>query len=1358
MKTAPFCPSMDMIHGLMKGTLQDIDPDSMGQHILECSECQSKISDWIKKDPFVADLKSVHKLPTESYRSVVQQILQRVRPRAQKAPAAPKADLSFLAPAHADHADDLGMLDRYRIVNLLGQGGMGMVFRAVDPSLERMVALKIILPQYASNEQLRKRFISEARATVAVRSAHVAEVYDCGEWNNVPYLTMELLSGESLDKRPMPMPVDVWRRIGFGITKGLADAHSYKIIHRDLKPGNIHLGKDARTGKPTVKLIDFGLARPIERAEELTRTGSAMGTPLYMSPEQAAGKKVDHRTDLYALGIILFQLATGKYPYQNVNQGAFALITELASPEPLPDVRTLAPNVPEILAKLISRLMDKNPEHRPASADEVLAIFKQSVDVAKPMEPGAAVAVSTPYITATPIPSDTVEYQNSRPVVPVESWAFEPSTSRASSASVATVAPIMTTPSERTPPPRRNRTLIFTSAILGVALAGGLTAFALGAFDAEPEPPKQHVKKEEPPVIPVIPEPVKAEPDDWPPLPEEGKTDPRPFQRPIFPKRKQQFPRGNPNPVPRAVTYTLVFDISEIPLGASVLLDGQPVPVQWDRERRNGQVRVQTTYKQSYVLSIRLGIREIRRASIVPAIVPEEDEVLAIKPDAIHYDKIDDLPANLNTYLITGGTWQRTSDELFLYSHDNHTDPRIVLGDARWTDYVYRLDLLQASSATTGCSICFRSSGLDGEYRLVFPEPGQTRCQLVRIERDGSTRVLSTWNYQLQSDRWYSLTIRAVGSQLTGSIQEPGQPSNSLFTLNDAAVASGAIGLTVPRTGYRFRKITLTTPDGSTLWDGLPRDDTQLRRVTALPSHLQDANASDFQNPDWYVESDRAGSRWTVKDNTIVGENPSNQLVSRSYLLSKKDYGDFRLKMEYQLEIGSIAGITIRATPDEQLPGPFNLALRDHPIVRLASALSRGDTTGTAHFLTNEPKIAPKISLAMLDRNTHTCQLDVRKDEVSLWIDGKMILNEKQNPKIVRQLAYSPALERKQGRVGFQINAGRMTVTKLQIQELDANGSAVGEAAAPTRVNPVPQVPVADPFKADSTWRGVKILDRGTEVGQTSFYELYIESRDGSQIAGTIVENGLTQRTLKVIGRVNQSKIEWKEIDPTTPTQSISVSGAFTNGILSLDIADGNRTGKAKLFRTRLASGDTFEEFYPIFNGRNLDAWWSTDTPEARFWEVTKSGTLSVRGERPAQLFSKFAFEDVHVWCRCRINSGGQGGVFVRAGTGSGSDAAPEGYQAIVASGIPKRETGSLQSWEKFEPTKLPGIVKPNQWFDLEILVRGDRVEIRVNDKESVSFKDISKRPASGRIALYQADAKSKIEFAMIAVKELKAK
>jgi serine/threonine protein kinase len=264
--------------------------------------------------------------------------------------------------------DEIGRLGPYRILKILGAGGMGIVFRGHDPILKRDVAVKAMLPTVAANDVNRERFLREAQVAAAIENDHIVPIYQVGEDRGIPYLVMRLLQGETLEqrlRRQRPLPVPEILRIARETAEGLAAAHAHDLIHRDVKPANIWL--EAPRGR--VVILDFGLARPAHDDSGLTQTGTVIGTPAFMSPEQARGKIVDHRSDLFSLGCVLFQMSTGRLPFHGTD--TLSRLLALAADDPLP-VRELNVEVPETLADLVAQLLVKNPLHRFPTAQGVV--------------------------------------------------------------------------------------------------------------------------------------------------------------------------------------------------------------------------------------------------------------------------------------------------------------------------------------------------------------------------------------------------------------------------------------------------------------------------------------------------------------------------------------------------------------------------------------------------------------------------------------------------------------------------------------------------------------------------------------------------------------------------------------------------------------------------------------------------------------------------------------------------------------------------------------------------------------------------------------------------------------------------
>jgi serine/threonine protein kinase/Leucine-rich repeat (LRR) protein len=274
--------------------------------------------------------------------------------------------------------NDIGSLGPYRIVKELGRGGMGAVYDAIDTRLERRLALKVMLAHFAAMPDAKARFLREARTAARIKNDHIVTIYQADEHNGIPYISMEFLEGSPLDeylKKKGSLSIRQIVQIASEIATGLAAAHAVGLVHRDIKPSNLWV--EAPNGR--IKLLDFGLAKPIHADIEVTQSGAIVGTPAYMSPEQARGEKVDHRSDLFSLGVLLYRLCANVLPFEGPN--TMAILMALGTKEPLP-VRDLNPLVPEPLAELMHQLLSKNPDNRPQSAEEVrnrLLLIAQSL-------------------------------------------------------------------------------------------------------------------------------------------------------------------------------------------------------------------------------------------------------------------------------------------------------------------------------------------------------------------------------------------------------------------------------------------------------------------------------------------------------------------------------------------------------------------------------------------------------------------------------------------------------------------------------------------------------------------------------------------------------------------------------------------------------------------------------------------------------------------------------------------------------------------------------------------------------------------------------------------------------------------
>jgi hypothetical protein len=291
----------------------------------------------------------------------------------------------------------------YRVTGQLGQGGMGQVFLAEDEMLGRKVAIKTILPAVSGVGESRARFLREARAMATVEHPRVVRVYSFGEAAGQAYFVMELIEGETLAARLHRTPqlsVEEGLRIAREVAEALAAAWSRGIVHRDIKPGNIVLDQDGH-----VHVADFGLARPAEtgRDPSLTREGAFVGSPHYVAPEQARASATDFRTDIYSLGIVLFEMLAGRRPFEG---GSAMEVVSRQLTEPTPPLRTFAPQTPDPVARLVRTMTEKDPTLRPASYPTLIASLSGTL-------PGAGTVAATSLPTST---MPTAEFPAAVPV------------------------------------------------------------------------------------------------------------------------------------------------------------------------------------------------------------------------------------------------------------------------------------------------------------------------------------------------------------------------------------------------------------------------------------------------------------------------------------------------------------------------------------------------------------------------------------------------------------------------------------------------------------------------------------------------------------------------------------------------------------------------------------------------------------------------------------------------------------------------------------------------------------------------------------------------------------------------------
>ncbi len=312
------------------------------------------------------------------HEAALREIVRRLKD--EEIPYANDEDLSFLHPT--DKAGVLGLLGHYEVQEQIGRGGMGVVLKATDPALNRVVAIKVLTPKLAASSTARRRFIREGRAAAAVVHDFIVTVYSVEEDAGIPYLIMQHIEGESLqDRLDRAGPLELLSivEIARQAATGLAAAHAHGLIHRDIKPANLLLEKPqslgdrvANAGSCRVKITDFGLARMADDVQ-VTHDGTVLGTPEYMAPEQARGERMDQRADLFSLGSVLYAMCTGTPPFQALS--ALAMLRQVSEETPTP-VRQVNPGIPTGLEAIISKLMQKDPDRRFQEAGEVAGVLE----------------------------------------------------------------------------------------------------------------------------------------------------------------------------------------------------------------------------------------------------------------------------------------------------------------------------------------------------------------------------------------------------------------------------------------------------------------------------------------------------------------------------------------------------------------------------------------------------------------------------------------------------------------------------------------------------------------------------------------------------------------------------------------------------------------------------------------------------------------------------------------------------------------------------------------------------------------------------------------------------------------------
>jgi serine/threonine protein kinase/type II secretory pathway component GspD/PulD (secretin) len=384
------CPTPDRWTALLGDELPADEQLDMQGHLDNCPECQRVLetcaadrSAWSAVPRWLGSAHADAKLQTA---------IERLKNSLDDGIGETDMTLDFLDPS--ERADSLGRLNSYEVIEEIGRGGMGIVLKALDPALHRVVAIKVLAPQLAVSASARKRFTREARAAAAVCHEHVVTIHAVEEFKTLPYLVMHYVAGQSLQQKldsHGPLPVADILRIGMQAAAGLAAAHAQGLVHRDIKPANILL----ENGVERVRITDFGLARAIDDVG-VTSSGVIAGTPQYMAPEQARGDPLDARADLFSLGSVLYAMCTGEAPFDGSH--ALDVLRKVGEQQPQP-IREVNYEIPTWLEAIVVKLMAKDPSQRFASAAEVAELLERCL--AHVQNPSAEpLPASIPHVAA----------------------------------------------------------------------------------------------------------------------------------------------------------------------------------------------------------------------------------------------------------------------------------------------------------------------------------------------------------------------------------------------------------------------------------------------------------------------------------------------------------------------------------------------------------------------------------------------------------------------------------------------------------------------------------------------------------------------------------------------------------------------------------------------------------------------------------------------------------------------------------------------------------------------------------------------------------------------------------------------
>lgn len=369
MVTRMTCLEAEQIADLLESRLPEAEEAALVRHLDHCNRCRRLLEDMSARD---SEFEAFQDSDPGSFGPAYHQVFEALRQKEFDARVTEEDDDdSFEFLQTSSNPSLMGRFGRYEVMQFLGRGGMGIVLRARDPLLDRIVAIKVLDPAIAGKKNVRARFEREARAAAAISHENVVVIHGVAERDGLLYLVMQYIPGESLAeriRREGSLGVREILRISMQMASGLAAAHAQGIVHRDIKPANILL----EDGFERVRITDFGLAHIMDDAS-LTQSGLVAGTPSYMSPEHTQEGPIDYRADLFSLGSVMYAMCSGEQPFKGAT--SLAVMRSVCDDSPRP-LRTLNPTIPRWLVEVITKLLAKSPDRRYQSAYEVSELLR----------------------------------------------------------------------------------------------------------------------------------------------------------------------------------------------------------------------------------------------------------------------------------------------------------------------------------------------------------------------------------------------------------------------------------------------------------------------------------------------------------------------------------------------------------------------------------------------------------------------------------------------------------------------------------------------------------------------------------------------------------------------------------------------------------------------------------------------------------------------------------------------------------------------------------------------------------------------------------------------------------------------